>query len=171
MTYGYFQPWCRDINREFELSRYSWYLNANVLKPRILVIEDDPDDELLLMHMLQKTLLEGRVGILRDGRDALTYLANPESEAEELIAIFLDLNLPSMNGLQLLGSIRLNSRIRHLPVVVMTSSNSPQDLDNCRRLGVSSYVQKPINFSMLTKVIADGFHAPGEFLRHPPAPR
>jgi CheY-like chemotaxis protein len=129
-------------------------------KTRILIVEDNADDEALLMHQLQKAQLHQHVKVIADGKVAVEYLTDNDSRGDELIAIFLDLNLPSMNGLHVLEKVRSHDRIRHLPVIVMTSSNSSTDLEKCRQFGVSCYVQKPITFATFAKAVADSFHVP-----------
>ena len=127
-------------------------------KTRILIIEDNPDDGALLMRQLQIAQLGEQVKMIGDGRQALDFLTL--AEADHLIAIFLDLKLPTLSGLLLLEKIRADDRRRHLPVIVMTSSNSPDDLNRCKALGVSSYVQKPVTFTAFSKAVADTFHRP-----------
>lgn len=124
---------------------------------RILIIEDNPDDEALLMRQIKKAQLIEQVRVIGDGDRALDYLMLPE--ADHLVAMFLDLKLPRMSGVQLLEKLRLHERRRQLPVIVMTSSNSPDDLEKCRALGVLSYVQKPVTFAAFTKAIAEIFHS------------
>jgi CheY-like chemotaxis protein len=126
----------------------------------VLIIEDNLDDEMMLMHMLQKARLDGHIEVVRDGKQALEHLTRDEAKVENLIALFLDLNIPTINGLQLLAMIRADDRLLHLPVIVMTSSNSPQDLHECKRLRVASYVAKPLALATFTKAIADIFHMP-----------
>ena len=134
---------------------------------RILIVEDNADDEHLLLRQLTKANLARYVTVIRDGKLALDFLTG-DGTADKLIAIFLDLHLPSLNGLAILESIRSNELIRHLPVIVMTSSNAPTDLQRCQDLGVSHYVQKPVSFLSFTKAVADHFHclkpAPSMFL-------
>jgi two-component system response regulator len=125
---------------------------------RILIVEDNPDDGALLMRQLKKAQLGEQVKMIGDGRQALDFLML--AEADHLIAIFLDLKLPNLSGLSLLDKIRANDRRKHLPVIVMTSSNSPKDLEGCKELGVSSYVQKPVTFGAFSKAVADTFHRP-----------
>src|ERR1700761_1661743 len=109
---------------------------------RILIVEDNPDDEALLMRQLKKAGLHEHVRAIHDGRKALTFLTTKQAENENLAAIFLDLHLPGVDGLDLLEAIRADQRICDIPVIVMTSSNSPEELDRCKRLGVANYVQK-----------------------------
>jgi CheY-like chemotaxis protein len=131
----------------------------------VLVIEDNQDDELLLMLMLKKARMDSHVEVVRDGKKALDHLTHDDAKIENLIALFLDLNIPTINGLQLLALIRADARLQHLPVIVMTSSNSPKDLEKCQRLGVVSYVQKPLSLNTFTKAIADIFHMPSGTIR------
>jgi len=127
-------------------------------KTRILIVEDNPDDGALLMRQLHKAKLGEQIKLIGDGRQALDFLAL--AEADHLIAMFLDLKLPGLSGLSLLEKIRADERRKHLPVIVMTSSNSPDDLHECRVLGVSNYVQKPVTFTAFSKAVADTFHRP-----------
>ncbi|MEI9999596.1 MAG: response regulator [Verrucomicrobiota bacterium] len=127
-------------------------------KPRILIVEDNADDGELLMRQLKKARLGDHVKVIRDGSQAIQFLTDATSGAGHLIAMFLDLQLPSLDGLSVLEQVRAHESICRLPVIVMTSSNSQEDLHRCRVLGVSSYVQKPVTFSAFTKAVADTFH-------------
>ena len=126
---------------------------------RILIIEDNPDDEELLMLQLRKAGLERHIQAIHDGRKALEFLTDEQTKCEEVAAVFLDLKLPRVHGLKILEAIRNDERLRNLPVIVMTSSNLPEELEKCRELGVSCYVQKPLTFSSFAKAFADSFHA------------
>jgi len=126
---------------------------------RILIIEDNPDDEALLLRQLKKALLDGQVRVIADGNRALNYLTDAKYRCEDLVAVFLKLNLPTGGGgHKLLEAIRTADRLKHLPVIVMTSHNAQEELDKCRALGVSAYVSKPVSFSAFVKAIADSFH-------------
>lgn len=125
-----------------------------------MIVEDNPDDEALLMRQLHKAGLDKHVKVIADGKLALAFLTEKSSPGEELIALFLDLKLPGISGLQILEKIKSQDHTRNLPVIVMTSSNSQDDLEKCRQYGVSCYVQKPITFANFTKAVADSFHAP-----------
>lgn len=129
---------------------------------RVVVIEDDADDRELLLRQLKKNGMADHVKFIANGQDAFDFLTDPNAPtlAEELIAIFLDLKLPSLSGLELLRRLRASVKLRNLPVIVMTSSNDPKDMDECRRLNVIGYVTKPISFTTFTKAVADVFHLP-----------
>ena len=129
---------------------------------RVLVVEDNADDRELLLRQLRKTGMADHVKFISDGKEALNFLTVPDPlpVARELIAIFLDLNLPSLNGLDLLRALRERERFQATPVIVMTSSNDPRDLEECRRLNVTNYVSKPVTFTSFSKAVADVFHLP-----------
>ena len=101
------------------------------------------------------------VKFISDGKEALRFLTLPESPvSEQLIAIFLDLKLPSLSGLELLRALRGENRFETTAVIVMTSSNNPSDLEECRRLNVTQYVSKPVTFDTFSKAVANVFHLP-----------
>lgn len=125
---------------------------------RILIVEDNPDDEILLLRQLQKAKLDSQVKIIADGRTALEFLRDESGKSEDLVAVFLDLQLPRVSGLQLLEAIRSQERTKHLPVVLMTSSNAPRETNRGRELG-AAFVTKPVTFSSFTKAVADSFHS------------
>jgi CheY-like chemotaxis protein len=129
---------------------------------RVLVIEDNVDDSELLLRQLEKSGMASHVKFISDGREALDFLTVDAvaSGTSELIAILLDLRLPSVSGIEILRRIRQHDRLQSLPVIVMTSSNDPQDLEECRRLNVTHYVSKPITFASFSKAVADVFHLP-----------
>jgi len=129
---------------------------------RVIVIEDNADDRDLLLRQLKKSGIASHVKFIANGREALDFLTGPRAPilAKELIAIFLDLKLPSLGGLELLRRLRTSTKLRNLPVIVMTSSNDPKDMEECRRLKVTSYVPKPVSFTTFSKAIADIFHVP-----------
>ena len=125
----------------------------------ILVVEDSPTDEALLMRALEKSGIRNPIVTVKDGLEAIHYLfATGRYEfrnAEELPAVVLiDLNLPKVDGLEVLRRMRSDYRTKLLPVAIFTSSIEEQDLINGYSLGANSYVRKPIEFSKFTKVVA-----------------
>ena len=124
---------------------------------RILIVEDNPSDEELLLRQLKKAGFASQVRVIANGAEALSFL---QKASDDLVAVFLDLHLPALNGLDILEKVRADARLKALPVVVMTSSNHPDEIEKCHRLGVSGYVQKPVTLTSFSKAIADVFHKP-----------
>jgi len=122
---------------------------------RVVVVEDDEDDRDLLMRQLRKSGIADHVKFFSDGREALTFLSNlptPEPFCD-LIAIFLDLKLPGMGGIEVLREIRHIPRVQNLPVIIMTASLDPKDFEACQDLKVSAYIPKPVTFYLFSKAI------------------
>lgn len=122
---------------------------------RVVVVEDDEDDRNLLLRQLKKVQIDSNVKFLADGQEALNFLANlpPAQPFTDLIAIFLDLKLPGMDGVSLLREIRRSPRVSRVPVVIMTSSLDPRDFEACQALRVAAFVPKPITFESFSKAI------------------
>lgn len=114
----------------------------------ILLVEDDPDHELLTIRALRKANIVNEIRSAHDGEEAIEVLFGQGSSAQnELPAlVLLDLKLPKVDGLEVLRRIRESPRTRMLPVVVLTSSDEESDIVRSYRLGANSYVRKPVNF-------------------------
>ena len=118
----------------------------------ILLVEDNPDDEKLTLRALHKNNISNEVVVAHDGVEALEYLLGSGSQAGNNSnplpqVVLLDLNLPKLNGLEVLRRLRAEERTRLLPVVILTSSNEEQDRISGYALGANSYVRKPVDFS------------------------
>ena len=114
----------------------------------ILLIEDDPDHEALAIRALRKANVANEIKVARDGAEALEYIqgvADGSQRAPQLI--LLDLKLPKVEGLDVLRAIRANDKTVLLPVVVLTSSDEERDIVASYRIGVNSYIRKPVNFT------------------------
>jgi two-component system response regulator len=109
----------------------------------ILLVEDNPDDEALTLRAFRKHFLDGDVSVVRDGVEALAVLLG---SAPLPSVVLLDLKLPKLDGLEVLRRLRAEPRTRHLPVVVLTSSEEDRDLVESYRLGANSYVRKPVDY-------------------------
>jgi two-component system, response regulator len=117
----------------------------------ILLIEDNPNDEELTLHALRKYRLANNIQVLHDGEEALEYVFCTGRYASRHIderpnVILLDIKLPLVDGLEVLRRIKEDSRTRTIPVVMLTSSREERDLIESYRLGVNSYIVKPVDF-------------------------
>jgi two-component system, response regulator len=124
----------------------------------ILLVEDNPDDELLTLRALRKNKITGEVVVARDGVEALDYLFGEGSYAGRDTTvmpqlILLDLKLPRIDGLEVLRRLRSDERTRLLPVVILTSSREQQDMLDGYGLGANSYVRKPVNFEQFVRTV------------------
>jgi two-component system response regulator len=139
--------------------------NKTVALPvvRVVVVEDNLDDRDLLIRQLRKSKIDSHVRFLTDGREALDFLSQlpPAQPFTDLIAIFLDLKLPGMSGVELLRAIRALPRVQNVPVIIMTSSLDPKDFEECQALKVAAFVPKPITFDSFSKAITGLTHMPG----------
>jgi two-component system response regulator len=118
----------------------------------ILLVEDNPDDEALMLRALNKNRIANEVIVTRDGAEALDYLfATGVYEGRDLNhmpqLMLLDLKLPKISGLEVLQLLRNDERTKYIPVVVLTSSSEERDIISSYDLGANSYVQKPVDFN------------------------
>jgi CheY-like chemotaxis protein len=124
----------------------------------ILLIEDNPNDVELTLHTLKKHHLANLIHVVRDGAEALDFLfcrgayenRNPTNAPK---VILLDIKLPKVDGLEVLRRIRGDERLRPLPVVVMTSSREERDIIESYKLGINSYIVKPLDFGEFCEVV------------------
>lgn len=121
---------------------------------RILLVEDNPDDEMLTIRALRNNNFQNEVIVARDGQEALNYFFSKNGEDNPLPAVvLLDLKLPKVNGLEVLQRLRDDARTASQPVVILTSSREEQDIINGYRLGANSYIRKPVDFSQFMDAI------------------
>jgi CheY-like chemotaxis protein len=111
----------------------------------ILLVEDDPDHELLTIRALKKSQIANEVRVARDGEEAIDLLFGEKPVRPQVV--LLDLKLPKVDGLEVLRRIRTDDATKMLPVVVLTSSDEERDVVRSYQLGVNSYIRKPVNFN------------------------
>jgi len=125
----------------------------------MLLVEDNPHDELLTLRALRKVNLGNQVEVVRDGQQALDYLFRQGEFANragtELPAvILLDMNLPRVGGLDVVERVRGDARTRLVPIVMLTSSDEQRDRLRSYQSGCNSFVRKPVEFSELAQTVA-----------------
>jgi CheY-like chemotaxis protein len=117
----------------------------------VLVVEDSPQDVEAVRRTLTRAYPEARLECVEDGTAALERLADEEGERPDLV--LLDLNVPGLDGHGVLTTVRRRSQLDELPVVVLTSSTHPRDIEACYRAGADSYVFKPVDLAMFQVVL------------------
>jgi two-component system, response regulator len=127
-------------------------------KKAILLVEDNPDDELLTIRAMHKNNIANEIVVVRDGAEALDYIFGTGAYAERNSVekpqvILLDLNLPKIGGLEVLKKIREDPRTSFYPIVILTSSKEEKDLVESYRLGANSYIRKPVDFNQFSEAI------------------
>ena len=120
-----------------------------VTERMILLVEDDPDHEALTIRALKKANIANNIRVAHDGEEAIKLLFGDNEGTLPYLpqVILLDLKLPKVDGLEVLRRIRESDQTRMLPVVVLTSSDEESDLMRSYKLGVNSYIRKPVNFT------------------------
>lgn len=121
----------------------------------ILMVEDDPDDVFLTQEALKGAKVLNRLHVVPDGLEALAYLRRqePHSSAQRPDLILLDLNLPRMNGREVLAVLKADPDLRLIPVVVLTTSDSEEDILKSYALHANCYIQKPVDLDRFMKVV------------------
>ena len=122
------------------------------LDKEILLVEDNPDDAELTRIAFAEAGGDYRLRVVSDGAQAVAYLQDC-TPADLPALVLLDLNLPKLNGREVLQAIRAEPATRSLPVVVLTTSAEPFDVDKVYELGANSYIQKPVDFARFVEVV------------------
>lgn len=137
---------------------------------RILLVEDDPGDVLITTEALERTKLLHRLDTARDGEEALRYLEE-HKDAERPDLILLDLNLPRVDGREVLARIKADEQLRTIPVVVLSTSEADEDILRSYQLHANAYVSKPVDFDSFVNIVQqiDDFFL--TVVRLPPAAR
>ncbi len=125
----------------------------------ILLVEDNPQDEMLILRSLKKANIGNRIDVARDGQQALDYLfgggdATASGGASQPAVILLDIGLPRLSGLEVLQRIRQDERTRLTPVVILTSSDEDNDRLRSYEHGANSFVRKPLEFSAFAETVS-----------------
>jgi len=124
----------------------------------ILLVEDNPDDELLALRAFNRSRLANKIVVVRDGQEALDYLFGQGQYANRDLTIqpqviLLDLKLPKVDGLEVLQRMRADEHTKRLPVVVLSSSDEQRDIVESYNLGANSYIRKPVGFDQFYEAV------------------
>ncbi|TDB69374.1 response regulator [Micromonospora sp. KC721] len=122
---------------------------------RILVVDDDPGDVLMIEEALVDSAIEKVIDVVSDGQEAMEFLRREgrHTEAQRPDVILLDLNMPRMDGRQVLGEVKRDEDLRTIPIVVLTTSNADNDIVGSYTLQANAYVTKPIDLDDFNDVV------------------
>ncbi|GGT17629.1 response regulator [Nonomuraea spiralis] len=121
----------------------------------VLLVEDDQGDILLTREAFELNKVRNRLNVVNDGEQAMAYLRREHAyaEAPRPDLILLDLNLPRMNGLEVLREVKADATLRTIPVVILTTSEAEEDILHSYRLHANAYVSKPVDFEQFIRVV------------------
>ncbi|WMS85858.1 response regulator [Pleionea litopenaei] len=130
--------------------------NDNLIE--IHMCDDDPDDRLLFKDAIDEANMLNRISFTRDGQDLMDYLRR-EGEYKDMAEhtlpdiILLDLNMPRKDGREALKEIKGDARLKHIPIVILTTSKQEEDVIKSYNLGANSYISKPVTFEKLVELV------------------
>lgn len=127
--------------------------SENIEKP-ILLVEDNPLDLDLTLRAFAAKNISNPIQVARDGEEALDYFERWEKGEPTPIVILLDLNMPKVNGLEVLEKLKSHPDFKTIPVVILTTSSESSDLQSAYQLGVNSYIVKPVSFEKFLDVVS-----------------
>ena len=130
-------------------------MTAPVEPIQVLLVEDDPGDELMTREAFEDNKINNTLHVVRDGQEALDFLyrAGPYADAPRPDLILLDLNLPKYDGRQVLQRIKSDEALAHIPVVVLTTSSAEEDILRSYRLHANAYVTKPVGLDQFIAAV------------------
>jgi CheY-like chemotaxis protein len=117
-----------------------------------MLVEDDLGDVAIIKKVLKELDIKNETINPNNGEEALDYLSNEANERPCII--FLDLNMPKMNGTEFLNNIKADQRLKNIPVIALTTSKDGRDIEKCFQLGVAGYTVKPVDYKQFVKAIA-----------------
>lgn len=122
----------------------------------LLLVEDDPGHARLIERNLRRAHLPYDIVVLRDGPAALEYLLQTRGERgarPQPCLVLLDLNLPGCSGVEVLTRLKSDARTKHIPVIILTTTDDPHEIEQCYALGCNAYLTKPIEYEQFVEVI------------------
>lgn len=127
--------------------------NSDVRTIRVLIVEDNPGDANLTKEILEVSKFFLSISVVMDGKEAIDYLLHKVSYSELPDLIILDLNLPKLDGRQVLAEIKKHDNLATIPIVVLTSSDAERDIIHSYKLGANCYITKPVDLKSFQSIV------------------
>lgn len=129
----------------------------NVQAVNILLVEDDPGHARLIEKNLRRSNITNQITVINDGREAIDYLFKQGdytlSPHASPLLVLLDLNLPGLDGYQILERMKSNHKTKHIPVIMLTTTDDVREVDRCYNLGCNVYITKPVDYEHFSEAI------------------
>jgi CheY-like chemotaxis protein len=123
----------------------------------IVLVEDDPGHARLIERNLRRAHITNDIVLLLDGQEAVEYFFPADADVAERrtlpLLVLLDLNLPGLDGYQVLARLKADARTKHIPVIILTTTDDPRDIERCYALGCNVYITKPVAYERFTEAI------------------
>lgn len=123
----------------------------------IVLVEDDPGHARLIEKNLRRAHITNDIVVLRDGEEAVEYFFPVRKDVADgrtmPVLVLLDLNLPGLDGYQVLARLKAGEHTRHIPVIILTTTDDPRDIQRCYDLGCNVYITKPVEYERFTEAI------------------
>lgn len=125
-------------------------------KMTLVMVEDDPGHALLIEKNLRRSGIMNPIIQFDNGRTVLDYLLsdNINPAARDKLLLFLDLNLPEVDGFEVLETLKRNEKTKMIPVIILTTTNNPREIDRCYALGCNVYITKPVEYTQFSEALA-----------------
>lgn len=141
----------------------------------ILLVEDNPNDVMIARRALTRSLVSHRLSVARDGQEALEYLFRRGAFGEGEMPprpelILLDLNLPRIDGFEVLRTLKSDSNLKRIPIIVLTTSEREEDVINAYQWGANTFISKPVEFDRFMSIIKHIYDYWSKAARLPPPP-
>lgn len=123
----------------------------------ILIVEDDPGHARLIKKNLKRAKISNAITTVNNGQQALDYLFSEGEYAEQVrpspLLVLLDLNMPVLDGYQVLARMKVDERTKHIPVVILTTTDDAREVVRCYELGCNVYITKPVDYNKFSEAI------------------
>ncbi|MFA5363681.1 MAG: response regulator [Candidatus Bathyarchaeia archaeon] len=131
--------------------------NKSIIDQPILLVDDNPDDVMIAKRAFTKSQIHNKVFVTEDGEDAIQFLRKQGKYIDVPTAglVILDLNMPKIDGFEVLKTIKGDDKLKSIPIIVLTSSSRPEDIERAYKLGCNSFIVKPASFEDFIEAVME----------------